>query len=76
MTTTRPAPFTTGQRVEVLRTDFKAPGMPTYWAPATVTQVERKGTLYDLTFRFDDPALPVSREMVGPRGGGKRVRAL
>lgn len=75
-TTKAPAPrFTVGQRVEVLAHDFTLPGQPLTWQAATVTAVEARGDkMWDVQVRADGGAW--HPQIVGVRGGNKRVRAL
>lgn len=65
--------YTEGQSVEVITIDFKAPGMPKYWAPATITAIEvRDDGLSNLSIIRDDGTY--AHQIVGKRGGGKNVR--
>ena len=74
-TKTKPSPYTTGQRVEVLCHDFTRRDYPRVWLPATVTAVEpRDGGLWDVMVKTDTGQL--QPQIVGKRGGNKNVRAL
>ena len=85
MATTPQPTFTPGQRVEVQVCDFKAAGMPYIWVAGTVRTVEPMGatagggTVWDVLVDTDEkvPCGPAFvRQLVGPRGGGRKVRAL
>lgn len=78
MNTTAKAPaprFTAGQSVEVFAHDFSLPTYPERWIAATVTAVELRAdkkldvSVQDVTGRFH-------HQIVGVRGGNRRVRAL
>ena len=75
-TTKIPAPrFTTGQRVEVFTYDFSIPGFPPVWKSATVTDVElREDKKWDVMVIADDGTY--HPQIVGTRGGNRRVRAV
>jgi len=64
--------YQVGQEIDVQRPDFTTPGMPLVWRSATVIAVERRGKLFDVTFRRHDGI--VQAELVGPRGGNNTIR--
>jgi hypothetical protein len=80
---TKTAKYTVGQAVEIDVIDFATPGMPHVWASAVVESVTvmdaQKGLWSVLVRRADvldrngDGLL--SAQIVGPRGGNKRIRA-
>lgn len=66
--------YSIGQAVEVQVHDFAAAGQPLVWALATVTNVEpRDGGLFDVSIARIDGGF--AHQIVGSRGGNKRVRA-
>lgn len=70
---TKPAPYTTGQTVEVRAHDFKTPGFPIVWHPATVTNVEaREGGMWDVQVHADKGTW--HPQIVGKRGGNSNIR--
>lgn len=86
MTTTaphsRPCKYTVGQAVEVDAIDFKAPGMPHFWAPGVVVSVTAdtgdysmsRGGLWDVHVKRTDKDNCWSPQTVGARGGNKNIR--
>ena len=79
MTQTAAPKYTVGQAVEVEATDFAKPGMPRFWAPGVVESVtvmdERKG-LWNVHVKRTDQENCWSPQIVGPRGGNKRIRTI
>lgn len=76
MTTATAPKYTAGQRVEVFVTDFEVPGFPEVWKSGTVDRVEVMGSgrHWNVFVMRDDGKW--SPQIVGPRGGNKRIRAL
>lgn len=72
--------YQVGQAVEVNVPDFKTPGMPHIWMPATVESVNDFGDgLFNIATRRADVLDRngdglVQSQIVGPRGGNKRIR--
>jgi hypothetical protein len=70
--------YTPGQHVEVDAIDFKSPGQPHFWAPGVVESVtvqdEQRG-LWSVHVKRTDQVNCWSPQIVGPRGGNKRIRS-
>lgn len=76
--TMRAAKFTAGQAVEVEVTDFSTPGYPRIWAPGVVESVtvqDEKRGLWNVHVKRTDTENAWAPQVVGPRGGNKRIRA-
>lgn len=74
--TTTSCKYQAGQQVEVSLPDFTVAGMPRVWFAATVAAVsvmDAERGLFNVQMVMEDGRPHV--ETVGPRGGGKKVRA-
>lgn len=76
-----PGGYEVGQRVEVLTTNFDKPGFPEEWMAGEVAEINPRGDggHVDIGVRLsgkkDKNGEPLwHREVVGPRGGNKRIR--
>jgi hypothetical protein len=71
---TTSAPYTAGQAVEVSAHDFKTPGFPKAWFPATVVSVDSRED-----GKWDVQVLAIKGtyhpQIIGKRGGNNLIRS-
>lgn len=75
--TTTSCKYQIGQAVETSEIDFKAAGMPRAWVSGVVESVKvlnETRRLFDVKVRTS--AGHISAQVVGPRGGNQRIRAV
>lgn len=70
---TRTVPYTAGQKVESIRNQWHRPGMPEQWDAAEVFEVEEGNGFWYVSIRFESDGYQ-RRELVGPRGGNRKLR--
>jgi hypothetical protein len=72
----RTVKYRAGQRVETFDTNFDIPGFPNEWMPGTVDRVNSIGNKGHMDVFVKRDRGGWSPQIVGPRGGNKRIRPL